>query len=238
MVVLAWGSSSWSAGASTARLEDCCGPSHATFVQAAVRCRARFYGALLCCPRPTSRRGTRVPPPLLVPGEPLRGGPAGAEECQSGFRLGSHRESACSGAGLSGKKRVGSHQKCTTDERRTVLSIIRTDGIDLDSLDAVAQLLLGSLTAALAQSVRIENASAAALRKKWATAADRRGTRAAARTAARTARTELILRRATPCRCAVGASPIMMESRGSYPHRNPSASRRRSRAPSASSTSS
>ena len=65
------------------------------------------------------------------------------------FDSGRIGRAACSGAGLSLAKRVGSHQKCTTDERRTVLSINPRGGIDLDTLDAVAlppDCSVGSLT--------------------------------------------------------------------------------------------
>ena len=189
--------------------------------RAAVRFRARFYRRCLGCPRPTSRRGTRVRRPLL-PGEPLRAGPAGAEECRARLSTFGRRERLAALALLA--KRVGSHQRCTTDERRTVLSIHQRGGIDLDTLDAVA--------------LPPDLVGWAASQTAWATAAARRATRAAAPTAARTARTVLILRRATPCRCAVGGSPTTPESRGSHQHRNPSASRRRSRARSASSTNS
>ena len=219
-------------------VEDLCQWPCLPLARAALRAFTRQPGRR-CCPASASRRGTRVPPPLLVPGGALRAGPARAEECQPGLstRVASGERPAAALASP-WQNAVGSHHKCRTDECRTVLSIIQTDCIDLDTLDAVAQLLLGSLTAALAQSVRIENASAAALRKKWATAAARRGTRAAAPTAARTARTELILRPATPFPCAVGGSPTTPASRGSSQSQSPSASRRRSRAPSASSTSS
>ena len=105
------------------RLEDCCGPSHEPVVQAAVRCRARFYEALGYPARQTSRRGTRAPP-LLLPGEPLGAGPARAEECQSGLstRVASGERPAAALASP-WQNAVGSHHKCTTDERRTVLSI-------------------------------------------------------------------------------------------------------------------
>ena len=140
-----------------------------------------------------------------------------------GFRLGWHRESACSGAGLSLAKRRG--QPPQVHDRRA------QDG----ALDKPK----GRHRFGHARRRRATTRTAwAASQTAWATAAARRGTRAAAPTAARTARTELILRPATPCRCAAGASPTTPASTGSYPHRNPSASRRRSRAPSASSTSS
>ena len=125
------------------RLEDCCGPSHATVVQAL---RARFLRGVGVPACPTSRRGTRVPRRLL-PGEPLGAGPARAEECQSGLstRVASGERPAAALASP-WQNAVGSHQRCTTIERRTVLSVHQRGGIDLDTLDAVAlppALLLG-----------------------------------------------------------------------------------------------
>ena len=103
------------------------------------------------------------------PGSPSAPDRLARRSVNPGFRLGRIGRAACSGAGLSLAKRVGSHQRCTTDERRTVLSIIRTDGIDLDTLDAVApshNYLVWAAPRHLLSLVRIESASAAALRKK------------------------------------------------------------------------
>ena len=78
---------------------------------------------------------------------PTTTGPRGAPPRRTGsrggvpiraFDSGRIGRAACSGAGSPRVKiDVGSTQ-CTTKERRTVLSIIRTEGIDLDALDAVA----------------------------------------------------------------------------------------------------
>ena len=173
-----------------------------------------------CCP--TSRRGTRAPPPLLVPGERLGAGPAGAEECQSGLstRVASGERPAAALALPA--KRAG--QPPEVHDRRAQDGALdkpkERHRFGHPRRRRAYQDCLGSLPTA------------------WATAAARRGTRAAARTAARTARTASTSRPATPCRCAVGGGPTTPASRGSHPHRNPSASRRRSRARSASSTSS
>ena len=105
--------------------------------RAAVRAFTRQPGRR-CCPASASRRGTR-PPRLLLPGERLRAGPARAEECQSGLstRVASGERPA---AALASPWQNA--WAATTSARPTsagiVLSIIRTDGIDLDALDAVA----------------------------------------------------------------------------------------------------
>ena len=102
---------------------------------AVVRAFTRRWGPSCC---PTSRRGTRAPPPLL-PGEPLRAGPARAEECQSGLstRVASGERPAAALASPWQKRWAA-----TTSARPTsagiVLSINQRNGIDLNTLSAVA----------------------------------------------------------------------------------------------------
>ena len=154
-LVLAWGS--LAVGCSRAPTDGwltVLGARTRSCARAAVRFRARFYRRCLGCPRPTSRRGTRVPRPLL-PGEPLRAGPAGAEEYRAGLstRVASGERPAAALASPWQNARAA--PKCTTDERRIVLSVHQRGGIDLGTLDAVAlppDCSVGSLPAALAQS--------------------------------------------------------------------------------------
>ena len=137
-LVLAWGS--LAVGCSRAPTDGwltVLGARTRSCARAAVRFRARFYRRCLGCPRPTSRRGTRVPPPLLVPGGALRAGPARAEECQSGLSTRVASGEPAAALALPGKS-VGSHHKCTTNEQRTVFSIKQRGGNELDALDAVA----------------------------------------------------------------------------------------------------
>ena len=205
--------------------------------QPCARSCARLAGVVVQ-PR---QAGAALGPHRHCPPGRIGAGPARAEECQSGLstRVASGERPAAALASPWQNAWAATKGARPTSAGR-VLSISPSRGIDLDTLDAVAlppDCLVGSLPAALAQSV-LSASRATARPYKWATAAARRGTRAAARTAARTARTVWILRPATPCRCAAGASPTTPASRGSWPRQDPSASRRRSRAPSASSTSS
>ena len=115
------------------------------------------------------------PAPRGSPGSPSAPDRLARRSVVPDSRLGSHRESLQRRWPLPGKTR-GQHQKCATDERRTVLSINQRGGIDLDTLDAVAlpshnSLGAASLTAALAQS-DLSASRATARPYKWAPAGE------------------------------------------------------------------